>query len=253
MPATPWGWLIEPDELRQWILQDGPELLVVNKPPHVVCHPSKHGPWSSLIGACREWTGLSRLYMPSRLDRETSGVMVFGKTPEAGQRLQHAMQAGRVAKSYLAIVEGRLDSELTMDAPIGPDRRSEFVARRWIAEDGQSASTRFRPLSPGQGCTLVEAIPATGRRHQIRVHAAAAGFPLVGDKLYGPDQALMLEFISRGWTPRLAAILPLGRHALHAAEIRFQTACGEEVFRAPFSEDLRRFCHSRGITVPLTA
>jgi 23S rRNA pseudouridine1911/1915/1917 synthase len=252
MPAMPFGWLIDPDELRQWIIEENAELLVVNKPPHVVCHPSKQGPWSSLIGACREWTGLPRLYMPSRLDRETSGVMVFAKTVEAGRRLQRAMQAGHVKKRYLAVVQGRLEAELYADAPIGPDSNAEFFSRRWILESGQSALTKFIPLGLGDGCTLVEARPETGRRHQIRVHAAAAGFPLIGDKLYGPDPSLMLEFIGQGWTPRLASVLPLDRHALHAAEICFCTALGEERFRAPVPDDLREFCRRRGLKLPLT-
>jgi len=98
MPCREWGWEITPEELRGWILYEDERLLVVNKPGLVVCHPSKHGPWSSLIGACREYLSLERLHMPSRLDRETSGVVVFARDAEAGSLLQRAMQNRKVHK-----------------------------------------------------------------------------------------------------------------------------------------------------------
>ena len=70
MPATDWGWLITPEELQGWILEQSPDLLILNKPPHVVVHRSRFGPWSSLVGACREYLGDDVLRMPFRLDRQ---------------------------------------------------------------------------------------------------------------------------------------------------------------------------------------
>src|SRR4051812_46221733 len=106
MPLTDWGWLSTPEELRSWILAESHELLVLNKPPHVVCHRSRQGPWSCLIGACREYLGAETLHMPYRLDRETSGVFVFARTREAGSRLQTAVQNRTVHKTYHAILCG---------------------------------------------------------------------------------------------------------------------------------------------------
>jgi len=92
MPLTDTGWLITPDELKSWILHEDEEVVVINKPGLVLCHPSKSGAWSSLVGACREYFGSDRLHMPSRLDRETSGVVVFARTQELGSLLQRAIQ-----------------------------------------------------------------------------------------------------------------------------------------------------------------
>ena len=75
MPATDWGWLITLAELRGWILEETGDLIVLNKPPHVVCHRSRYGPWSSVIGACREYLGDDVLHMPFRLGRETSSLL----------------------------------------------------------------------------------------------------------------------------------------------------------------------------------
>jgi 23S rRNA pseudouridine1911/1915/1917 synthase len=99
--------IIEPPELASWILHEDERLLVVNKPGDVVCHPSKHGPWSSLVGAAREHLGLDRVHLVFRLDRETSGVVVLAKDPRMASRLQTAMQDRRVGKRYLAVLTGR--------------------------------------------------------------------------------------------------------------------------------------------------
>src|SRR5258708_39034869 len=104
MPATDRGWMITPEELQSWIIHDTADLLVVNKPALVVCHPSKQGPWSSLIGACRDYLGLERLHMPSRLDRATSGVAVFATNRATASRLQKAPQHPRTRKDYWAIL-----------------------------------------------------------------------------------------------------------------------------------------------------
>jgi 23S rRNA pseudouridine1911/1915/1917 synthase len=244
MPATDWGWLIEPEELKGWILQHTSELLVLNKPPHVVCHPSRHGPWSSLVGACREYLGAEKLHMPFRLDRETSGVMLFATHQPTGSRLQRAVTAGRFHKTYHAILCGGLAEPVTVTGSLGPDENAEFYSRRKVvAEGGETAETEFIPLAQGGGFTLARIHPKTGRRHQIRVHAASLGFPLLGDKLYGPDPTLMMDFIREGFSPEILARLPLDRHALHCSRVEFQTELGIEVFSAPLPPDLAEFIH----------
>lgn len=241
MPATEWGWLITPDELASWMLQRTPDLLVLNKPPHAVVHPSRYGPWSSLIGACREYLGVGTLHMPFRLDRETSGVLLFGTNVETGRRLQNAVRRGRFHKRYIAVVEGQMTEPVNVDEAIGPDSDSEFIRRQRVRADGQSAQTRFEPVEQGEGYTLVKAFPTHGRRHQIRVHAASLGHPVAGDKLYGRDPSLMLEFLKNGFSERLLAGVPVRRHLLHAAEVTFETQLGDEVFTAPLADDLKQF------------
>jgi 23S rRNA pseudouridine1911/1915/1917 synthase len=243
VPATEWGWLITPEELASWILVDDERLLVVNKPPFVVCHPSKQGPWSSLIGACREYAGLERLHMPSRLDRETSGVVVFAKDRELGSRLQTAIAARRVRKTYLAVVHGLMTERVLVDQPIGRDGTSVVRLRQWVRENGDAAQTEFIPICGSPSYTLLEVHPRTGRLHQIRVHASWLGHPVVGDKLYGPDEGIFLEFIEHGWTPAMAERLPLPRQALHASRIEFDLGGGVAMsFDAPLTPDLQAFC-----------
>lgn len=244
MPRTDWGWMVTPEELESWIVRSDDLLLVMNKPAHLVCHPSKKGPWSSLIGACREYLGLERLHMVSRLDRETSGVVVMAKSQEMARLLQTAVQDRSAEKTYLAILEGNLKETITIDQPVGPDVRSEFVARQWVIEEGRRSVTEFIPLSHAVGYTMARVHPLTGRRHQIRVHAASMGHPIVGDKLYGPDPSIMLRFIGTGLTPEMLQQLKLDRHALHAFEIRFPAVLPNEVFRAPVSSDLLDFWKS---------
>ena len=241
MPLTPEGWLITPDELESWSVERTPELLVLNKPPRVVCHPSTRGPWSSLIGACREYLGSERLHMPFRLDRETSGVLVFGLTRDAGRRLQHAVLKRSVRKTYLAILEGELRDAVTVSGAIGCDPDSEFFSRQAVVSVGQPAVTEFVPLEVRGGHTLATVHPHTGRRHQIRVHAAHLGHPIVADKLYGPDPRLMLDLMANGFREEDVSALPMSRHALHACEVVFSTAAGEERFAAPLAADMERF------------
>lgn len=248
MPATDWGWQISPEELESWILHEDANLLVVNKPPFVVCHPSKHGPWSSLIGACRERLGTDRLHIAGRLDRETSGVVVLAKNQLTASLLQSAAQKRQVMKIYRAIVCGHLAEPVMVDQPIGKDPNSVVYVRRWVnPSTGKAAQTLFEPLAHGTGYTYVSVRPITGRMHQIRVHASWLGHALVGDKLYGPDPLLLVEFREHGFAGRLPWMLPLHRHALHASQITYRTYQGEFHFEAPLSHDMATFLHSRSI------
>lgn len=248
MPATEWGWHISPDELRDWIVEDTPHWIVVNKPGCVVCHPSKRGPWSSLIGACREYAELDRLHMPFRLDRETSGVVLFAKDAETGRVLQRAVQARQVRKTYYAIVTGELHDSIEVDAPIGQHPQSAIRLRRAVVPEGQQARTVFHPLATAGGFTICRVQPATGRLHQIRVHAAHLGHPLVGDKIYGPNELIYLRFLESGQAGWMTEELGLSRQALHCRDIDFRpmSAWPDGLhFEAPIPEDMLRFCRAR--------
>lgn len=241
VPATPTGWEITPDELRSWIIDETPEWLVVNKPGCVVCHPSKSGPRSSLIGAAREYLGTERLHMPFRLDRETSGVMLFVRDAALASELQRAVEQRLVKKVYNALLTGQLDATVIVDAPIARAVSSAVWTKQAVVRPphGQPAVTRFTPLAATRDYTWTRVEPQTGRLHQIRVHAAYLGHAVAGDKLYGPDETLFIEFIERGFTGRVAETLPIARQALHAASVVFEEPHLE--FHAPLTEDLARF------------
>ena len=218
--------------------------MIVNKPGWLVCHPSKNGPMSSLCGVVREHTGARKLHLVARLDRETSGLVIFAKRPSVARKFQMAIQNRIVGKAYLAILEGALAAPMRVDQGIGRRREGLVQVKNEVREGrgSQRAVTRFEPLAAGGGYTLCRVVPETGRKHQIRVHAEWLGHCVVGDKIYGPDESLYLEFIERGWTERLEAALPLRRQALHCFRYGFEFAEGVVEFTAPLPEDMRRFC-----------
>ncbi|MBI4623752.1 MAG: RluA family pseudouridine synthase [Verrucomicrobia bacterium] len=239
--------MIVPAEVPAWIVYEDARLLVVNKPGDVVCHPSKAGPWSSLVGAVREYARLPTVHLVFRLDRETSGIVVLAKDAQMAGRLQIAMQKRKVGKVYLAVLTGELPAAVTVNQPLGDDIASPVFVKSAVAPDGQAAVTHFTPLKCGGGFTRARIVTETGRKHQIRAHAQWLGYPIVGDKIYGPDARLYLDFIDHGWTDALAGRLLLPRQALHCAEIDLRPAGLEHVFAAEWPGDLRAFCAARGL------
>lgn len=240
---------IAPEELRAWIVYEDARLLVIGKPGDVVCHPSKAGPWSSLVGAAREYTGLPTMHLVFRLDRETSGIVVLAKDAKRASRLQVAMQERKVGKVYEAVLTGALHEPVTVNQPLGDDVNSPVFVKSAVREDGQPSVTHFTPLavSGDRAFTRVRVVTETGRKHQIRAHAQWLGHSIVGDKIYGPDARCYLEFIDHGWTPALAEKLLMPRQALHCAQIDLRGAGLEHVFAAPLPEDLREFCARHGL------
>ncbi|TVR50757.1 MAG: RluA family pseudouridine synthase [Puniceicoccaceae bacterium] len=246
MPPTIDGYRVDPAEPASWVLFQDDDLLVLDKPAGLVCHPSKDGPWSSLVGACRAAFGPAWTHLVSRLDRETSGVLLLAGNPETASRLQRAVQGGRLHKEYIAILRGELSAPTTCALPIGPHPDSPVVARRLAAArpEFRPASTRFVPLARRAGHTLARITPLQGgRQHQVRVHAEALGYPLLGDKIYGRPPEVFLAFIKEGWTDALARLLTLPRQALHCSRLWFDLPAGPR-FRAPLPADLKAFWRS---------
>lgn len=240
--------MIAAEELAAWRLADDEAVLAFNKPGDVVCHPSKAGPWSSLAGAVKEGCGLARAHLVFRLDRETSGVVLFAKDERWASILQRAMMARRVRKTYLAVLVGELAGAVAVDQPLGDDEHSPVYVKTTVRADGKEARSRFTPLVVAGGFTLAEVTIETGRKHQIRAHAQWLGYPVVGDKIYGPDARCYLEFIDHGWTPALAEKLLLERQALHCARIEILGGAngeGARGYRAPLAADLVAFCRAR--------
>ena len=211
------------------VYQDG-HVIVVNKPAGLTVHPGPGHPDRTLVNALLAMVpglpgvgGVQRPGIVHRLDRETSGLVVVAKTDVAHACLTGQMKARAVYKAYLALASGAVAGERgEVDAPVG--RHPRHRQRMAVVPAGRPALTRFRVVSRFSGCTLVEAYPVTGRTHQIRVHLAHLGHPLVGDRVYGKASDLV------------------GRQFLHAARLGFLMPPEEKewrVFEAPLPGDLR--------------
>ena len=244
--------LVDLDELLDWIIHEDDDLLVIDKPGWLVCHPSKNGPLSSLVGACREYTGLERLHLISRLDRETSGVVILAKRPVIARQLQMAMEKYQSKKIYLALLRGEMQNPVRVDALLGRDTQSLVHIKQTVRQDGigKSAETRFTPIKTTNGYTFAQVQILTGRKHQIRAHALHIGHMVAGDKIYGPDDILYLDFIDDGWTPRHEEHLELKRQALHAWKISVNCESGDYSFSAPLHSDMSQLCKEKLGEVP---
>ena len=187
----------------------------------------------------------------NRLDRETSGLVLIAKNSSAARRFGLTMERRQIRKEYLALVSGWPDWETTtVDAPLarqGEHAPSPIWLKQTIHDLGVSAQTEFRVerrfVRPGstEKFAVVRALPQTGRTHQIRVHLAHLGHPIVGDKIYGPNEGLYLRFIETGWTEELQRELLLPRHALHSTRIPIE---GELDWQSPLSVDLKAWMSS---------
>ena len=220
------------------IVDETDDYLVADKPPFLLTHPTKPSEQTTLWKELRELLAFEiancgQVSIVNRLDRETSGLVLVAKTASAARRFGLLMQQQRLHKEYLAITWGwpKWETEI-VDAPIdrqGKRQLSAIWLKQTIHHAGARAVTEFcveerfkRSTSAGDHFALIRAIPKTGRTHQIRVHLASLGHPVVGDKIYGPDEKLYLEFIQTGWTAKLERQLLLPRHALHSRRLAIE-------------------------------
>jgi 23S rRNA pseudouridine1911/1915/1917 synthase len=227
------------DDIPLDIRYEDDDMLVVNKPAGMVVHPGTGHDSGTLVNAvlhyCPDVLGVGYEKRPGivhRLDKYTSGLIIVAKNDNALWYLQDQFRDRSVEKVYIALVEGHLQpSAALIDAPIG--RHVEKRKRMEVIPPNRSATSRpaqtyYQTLVSYDEYTLVECRPKTGRTHQIRVHLAYIGFPIVGDNVYGS---------------RRTRRTPLGRHFLHAAEITFNRPSDDEpiTIQAELPPELQKF------------
>jgi 23S rRNA pseudouridine1911/1915/1917 synthase len=237
-------------ELGLPVLYEDDHLVVVDKPAGVLSHPSRRQAKASVTHLlARAVPG--PLHLVHRLDRETSGVMIVARSAGAARALSEQMARARdgARKSYLAVVFGEMAGPGgVVDLPLGRAARSAVYVKRGVDEAaGRPARTEYRVVRRGAGVTLLRVHLRTGRRHQIRVHLAALGHPVVGDKLYGPAESHYLRFIQNGFDDRMRAELLTDRQMLHAERLRVShPATGAPLeCAAPLPGDMRAFLSRR--------
>ncbi|HSJ16363.1 MAG TPA: RluA family pseudouridine synthase [Longimicrobiales bacterium] len=225
------------------VFQDA-DLLVVDKPAGLVVHPAPGHAGGTLVNALlhhvSDLSGLGGVLRPGivhRLDRDTSGLLLVAKNDAAHRALSTALKRREIRRAYLAAAWGHLSAErLKVDAPIA--RAANDRKRMAVVEGGRSAVTRLERLERWRAADLLRVDLETGRTHQIRVHLAHIGHPVVGDPVYGGGAARRISGASRGWAQQLAKRVP--RQFLHAAELRFRhPRTGEEMgFSSPLPAPL---------------
>ena len=239
------------------IVDESDLYVVVNKPPFLLIHPTKPNDTPTLWKQLREVLAFEianggQISIVNRLDRETSGLVLVAKTAAAARDFGLLMQRHLLRKEYLAIVWGWPEWEYKLvDAPLdrqGKHQQSMIWLKQMIHVAGAPAQTEFfvkrrfrRSLCSTDRFSVIRARPHTGRTHQIRVHLASVGHPIVGDKIYGPDEQLYLRFIETGWTHELECRLLLPRHALHSAKLAIDD---QRQWTSVLPPDLADFCRS---------
>ncbi|MBX7097175.1 MAG: RluA family pseudouridine synthase [Myxococcaceae bacterium] len=233
-----------PDALK--VLHRDDALLVLDKPAGLPIHPTARYHAGTLVSQLKARG--EDAYPAHRLDRETSGLLVCARTVEASRTLMHAFIGGEVHKEYLAICEGQPpDDSFHVEAPIAEGTELIRIAVRIDHQVGKPARTDFqverRFERGGERFALLRCFPRTGRQHQIRIHLHHAGFPLVGDKMYGPDPGYFDRFSKHALEPEGWARLRLPRHALHAARLSLAHPVSRAplAFESPLPADLDAF------------
>jgi len=213
------------------VVRDDPLVMAVDKPGNLPCHPGgryfNHTLWMLL----KERYGVEDPVIVNRLDRETSGLVLVAKTPEAAHNLWKQFASHKVVKRYTVFVEGEFPERADAAGWLSPDPTSAIrKKRRFIpaeagaaapAQESEWAETAFERIRLCDGFSVVTAQPRTGRMHQIRATLLSLGYPVVGDKLYGVDETLFLRFCEDALTAEDRVRLRLGRQALHADYLRF--------------------------------
>lgn len=240
------------------VIDESPDWLVVDKPAPLIVHPANLQPEPTLLGGLEallhyEIANGQRPAIVTRLDRDTSGIVLAAKTTAAARELGMMMERREAQKEYLAIVHGHPTDDaweshdpILRAADISP---SDIWVRQITHPNGRPCHTRFavegRFTRDDHDFALLRCFPTTGRMHQIRVHLASAGHPIVGDKIYSGNGSEYLDWMKHGWTPALQARLLIPRHALHAARLEIPWQDARLSWQSPLPTDLQAFVEGR--------
>lgn len=193
------------------IIYEDDNIMIINKPPNLPVHPAGRFYFNTLLvhlhtnGGRYPWTGVDRFYLAHRIDKDTSGILLFGKSPVDCDLLMKQFRETTIRKEYLAIVHGKTPKQFTVDAPLRKETEGELSLKMTTRNGTLVSRTDFETISGNEEFSFVKCFPKTGRQHQIRVHLSHAGHPIYGDKIY-------CESDDRELIPR---------HALHACKISF--------------------------------
>jgi 23S rRNA pseudouridine1911/1915/1917 synthase len=231
-----------PQSIPLSILHEDGDLIVIDKSPHMVVHPAHGHPSGTLVNAllhhCRDLSGIGGVTRPGivhRLDKGTSGVMVAAKNDAAHNALAKQFKDHTIGRVYLAAVKGEVAAdEGLIEGPLSRHHRDR--KRITVREGGRRAVTRYQVLGRRRGISLVRLTPATGRTHQLRVHLASIGHPVLGDATYGGTA----RSIHLGNNEVTSLLRTLKRPALHALKLEFDhPSTGKRLaFEAPPPDDL---------------
>jgi 23S rRNA pseudouridine1911/1915/1917 synthase len=239
------------------ILYEDPHLLVVDKPPLVAVHPTARYHTHTVIVRLRAARPDEFLTLVHRLDRETSGILLVARTPEADRAFKRLLEErtlgtgdSPIGKTYLAVCQGVPDRAL-VDLPLELDLENPLRVKMRVAAAGagQPARTGVTVLETRGGYSLVRCELQTGRQHQIRVHLAAIGCPVIGDKLYGVDERMLARAADGLLTESDLEKLELPRQALHAHRYSLTHAItgAPLAVESPLPADLRAFWDTRAM------
>ncbi|MCM2333230.1 MAG: RluA family pseudouridine synthase [Anaeromyxobacteraceae bacterium] len=231
------------------VVHDDGALLVVDKPSGLPIHPTARYFEHTFTALAKARFPDRKVDPAHRLDRETSGLLACGSAPEWTSRLKRSFADGRVEKAYLAIALGApAEDAFVVEAPLALTLQSEVRVRMHVHAGGAASATAFEVLGRRVGAdrapvVLLACRPRTGRQHQIRAHLHHVGLPLVGDKIYGPDERIFDRFTRRALTEDDHRALRLPRQALHAWRLSLpHPRTGEPAaFEAPLPPDLQAF------------
>ncbi|WP_404373093.1 RluA family pseudouridine synthase [Corallococcus coralloides] len=217
------------------VLFEGAGVMVVDKPAGVLVIPGREG-GASLRDTLEASLG-RKVYVVHRLDRDTSGALVFALDAAVHRALSQAFETGKVRKRYRALVEGRMEAPRMVDAPLVAGRKGRMRVAKPEEPDAKASRTRVRPVETFARASLVEAEPLTGRTHQIRVHLLSLGHPLLVDHQYGREAPLTEGDLGGQGTAEVLARTPL-----HAARVEWPALPGLPArgVDAPLPEDMRR-------------